>query len=92
MLRMMESDKGFTGPVNLGNPSEFTTLELAERVLTLVGSKSKLKFMPLPEDDPKQRQPDITTAKENLDWSPSVPLEDGLKRTVDYFRSLLDVR
>ena len=89
IIRMMNSEVGLTGPVNLGNPHEFTMLELAERVLALVGSKSKLVYQPLPVDDPRQRQPNITAAKEKLDWSPSVQLEDGLKMTVDYFRSLL---
>lgn len=88
-VRMMATEHGFTGPVNLGNPGEFTMLELAEKVLTLVGSKSKLVFMPLPVDDPKQRQPDITLAKAKLDWTPKVNLEDGLKETVHYFRTLL---
>jgi UDP-glucuronate decarboxylase len=88
-VRMMATERGFTGPVNLGNPGEFTMLELAEKVLTLVGSKSKLVFMPLPEDDPRQRQPDITLAKTKLDWTPKVNLEDGLKETVSYFRKLL---
>jgi UDP-glucuronate decarboxylase len=88
-VRMMATERGFAGPVNLGNPGEFTMLELAEKVLTLVGSKSKLVFMPLPVDDPKQRQPDITLAKAKLDWTPKVNLEDGLKETVHYFRTLL---
>ena len=88
-VRMMATEHGFTGPVNLGNPSEFTMLELAEKVLTLVGSKSKLLFMPLPVDDPKQRQPNITLAKSKLDWIPTVNLEDGLKETVHYFQKLL---
>jgi UDP-glucuronate decarboxylase len=88
-VRMMATEHGFTGPVNLGNPGEFTMLELAEKVLTLVGSKSKLVFMPLPADDPKQRQPDITLAKTKLDWTPKINLEDGLKETVYYFRMLL---
>ena len=88
-VRMMSTEHGFTGPVNLGNPGEFTMLELAEKVLTLVGSKSKLVFMPLPVDDPKQRQPDITLAKEKLNWTPKVNLEDGLKETVNYFRALV---
>lgn len=88
IIRMMNSADGFTGPLNLGNPNEFTMLELAERVLSLVGSKSKLVFQPLPVDDPQQRQPDISSAKENLDWSPKVQLEDGLKLTVEYFRWL----
>jgi UDP-glucuronate decarboxylase len=88
-VRMMATERGFTGPVNLGNPGEFTILELAEKVLMLVGSKSKLVFMPLPVDDPKQRQPDIMLAKSMLDWTPKVNLEDGLKETVNYFRTLL---
>jgi UDP-glucuronate decarboxylase len=88
-VRMMVTERGFTGPVNMGNPGEFTMLELAEKVLMLVGSKSKLVFMPLPVDDPKQRQPDITLAKAKLDWTPKVNLEDGLKETVHYFRTLL---
>ena len=89
LVRMMNTEPGFTGPTNLGNPHEFTMLELAERVLALVGSKSKLKFMPLPVDDPQQRRPDISSAIENLDWTPSIQLEDGLKLTVEYFRKLL---
>ncbi len=90
MLRLMDSPADFTGPVNIGNPGEFTMLELAEKVLRLVGGKSKLTFHPLPEDDPKQRQPDITLAKSTLDWEPKVGLEDGLKETVAYFRKLLN--
>ncbi len=89
MLRLMDSPSDFTGPVNIGNPGEFTMLELAEKVLRLVGGKSKLTFHPLPEDDPKQRQPDITLAKSKLDWEPKVVLEDGLKETIVYFRKLL---
>jgi len=88
-VRMMATERGFTGPVNLGNPGEFTMLELADKVLKLVGSKSKLVFMPFPVDDPKQRQPDITLAKAKLDWTPKVNLEDGLKETVHYFRMVL---
>lgn len=91
MLRLMDSPKEFTGPVNIGNPGEFTMLELAENVLRLVGSKSKLTFHPLPADDPKQRQPDIALAKSTLGWEPKVCLEDGLKETVAYFRHLLAV-
>jgi len=91
MLRLMDSPADFTGPVNIGNPGEFTMLELAENVLRLVGGKSKLTFHPLPADDPKQRQPDITLAKEKLGWTPTVQLEDGLKETVAYFRKLLNV-
>jgi len=86
-VRMMHSERGLTGPINMGNPCEFTMLELAEKVITLVGSKSKLLFMPLPEDDPKQRQPDISLAKEKLVWQPTVSLEDGLKETIKYFRT-----
>ena len=90
-LRLMETEPGFTGPVNLGNPGEFTMLELAEKVIASVGGKSKLVFLPLPADDPKQRQPDITLAKDKLGWQPKVSLEDGLERTVAYFRQLLKV-
>lgn len=90
MLRLMDSPPDFTGPVNIGNPGEFTMLELAEKVLKLVGSRSKLIFLPLPEDDPKQRQPDIALAKTQLGWEPKVVLEDGLKETIAYFRKLLN--
>lgn len=89
MVAMMESDPSCTGPVNIGNPGEFTMLELAELVLKIVGGKSKLVFQPLPQDDPKQRQPDITLAKEKLGWAPVVRLEDGLKETVSYFKEIL---
>jgi len=89
-VRMMDSERGFTGPVNMGNPDEFTMLELAENVLRLVGSQSKLTFKPLPMDDPRQRQPDIALAKEKLGWEPKVRLEDGLKETIAYFRKILD--
>ncbi len=89
MVRMMDSERSFHGPVNLGNPGEFTMRELAEKVLTLVGSKSKLVNKPLPPDDPRQRKPDITLAKSKLDWTPKVNLEDGLKETIAYFRQLL---
>ena len=85
----LDSLDDFAVFVNLGNPAEFTILELAEKVIELTGSKSKIVFKPLPSDDPKQRQPDITQAKENLNWQPSVPLEEGLKRTVNYFEELL---
>jgi UDP-glucuronate decarboxylase len=90
MLRLMDTPADFTGPVNVGNPVEFTMLELAENVLRLVGGKSKLTFHPLPSDDPKQRQPDIGLAKAQLDWEPKVTLEDGLKETIAYFRKLLN--
>lgn len=89
MLKMMDSDAGFVGPVNLGNPGEFSMLELAELTLRLTGSKSKLVHRPLPQDDPKQRKPDISLAKSKLAWSPKVPLEDGLKETIAYFKSVI---
>lgn len=90
MIRMMNSDKSFLGPVNLGNPNEFTMLELAEKVIQLTGSTSKIIFMPLPQDDPKQRQPDITLAKEKLnDWEPTIQLEEGLIKTINYFKTLV---
>lgn len=89
LVRMMATPAEFTGPVNAGNPGEFTMLELAERVLCLTESKSKLSFTLLPADDPKQRQPDIVLAKRVLGWEPRVTLEDGLKETIAYFRKLL---
>ncbi len=92
MLRMMATPAGFTGPVNIGNPIEFTMLELAEKVVSLVKSSSKLVFCPLPSDDPRQRQPDITLAKKELDWQPQVNLENGLKSTIAYFRKILDIQ
>ncbi len=90
MIRMMNTDDQVTGPVNLGNPVEFTILELAELVLKMTGSRSKLSFLPLPQDDPIQRQPDISLAREILDeWSPEVNLEAGLDLTIAYFKDLL---
>jgi UDP-glucuronate decarboxylase len=89
-VRMMGTESGFVGPVNIGNPIEFTMLELAEQVIKTVGGKSKLVFMPLPTDDPKQRQPNITLAQTKLSWQPSVQLADGLKETTSYFRNLLN--
>ncbi|RUV53901.1 SDR family oxidoreductase [Mesorhizobium sp. M5C.F.Ca.IN.020.29.1.1] len=89
MVKMMGSPAGFTGPVNIGNPGEFTMLELAEQVLKIVGGSSKLAFLPLPADDPKQRRPDINLAAAALGWAPRVRLEDGLKETVAYFRKVL---
>lgn len=80
---------GFPGPINLGNPREFTIRQLAEQVIDLTGSSSKLVFHPLPADDPKQRQPDISLAKSMLNWEPAVPLEEGLKKTIGYFESIL---
>lgn len=89
-IRMMETPECVTGPINLGNPGEYTMLELAEKVLKLTGSKSKLIRMPLPQDDPKQRQPDISLAKAKLGgWEPKVNLEDGLKETIAYFKKSL---
>jgi UDP-glucuronate decarboxylase len=85
LIGLMNSPDDFTGPVNLGNPSEFSILELAEAVIRLTGSVSKLVFRPLPPDDPKQRQPDITLAKEKLNWEPHIPLEQGLQKTIEYF-------
>jgi len=88
-IRLMATGDDVTGPVNLGNPGEFTMIELAENVIELTGSKSKLVFEPLPADDPKQRKPDITLAKEKLGWEPIVPLREGLKKTIEYFDGLL---
>ena len=91
MVRMMATGDDFTGPVNTGNPGEFTMLELAEKVISMTGSKSKLVFMPLPSDDPKQRKPDISLAYEKLGgWQPSIKLEDGLAKTIAYFKDILD--
>jgi len=89
MLRMMDTDPSVTGPINLGNPAEFTMLELAEKVITLVGTKSKLVFLPLPQDDPRQRKPNIELAQSKLGWTPTVQLDDGLKETIAYFRRVL---
>ena len=89
MTRMMRSDNSFIGPVNLGNPNEFTMLELASKVLEITNSKSKLIFLPLPGDDPRQRQPDISLAKEQLDWSPKIELHEGLIKTIEYFDSII---
>ena len=86
MIRMMNGPAGFTGPVNIGNPGEFTMLELAKKIIQLTQSKSQLIFMPLPQDDPKQRQPNISLAKNKLGWSPIIDLEAGLKQTIKYFR------
>ena len=89
MVRMMETPQGFYGPLNLGNPVEFTIRELADKVLALTGSKSRIERKPLPQDDPRQRKPDIGQATSKLGWQPKVCLEDGLKETVRYFRKLL---
>lgn len=87
--RLMQSPADFTGPVNIGNPGEFTMLELAEKVIALTGSASKIVHLPLPQDDPKQRRPDITLAKKALGWEPTVMLDEGLQKTIDYFRGVI---
>ena len=89
MVRMMNSREGFTGPVNLGNPGEFTIRELAEKVIEQVGSRSKLVYRPLPQDDPMQRRPDASLAQQELDWSAKITLDQGLKPTIEYFDALL---
>lgn len=90
MTRMMATDKSFIGPVNIGNPNEFTILELAQKIIDLTGTNSKIIYQPLPQDDPLQRQPDISLAKEKLNnWQPNIQLEEGLKRTIQYFDTLL---
>ncbi|MEY4457255.1 MAG: hypothetical protein RLY15_1519, partial [Bacteroidota bacterium] len=89
LMKLMNSSPEFTGPVNLGNPAEFTIRQLAETVLGLTSSNSKLIFNPLPSDDPRQRQPDITLAKTSLQWQPSIELEEGLKKTIQYFKKEL---
>lgn len=89
MIKMMDNEQNFIGPVNLGNPNEFTIKELAEKVLSMIPeSTSKLIFKDLPQDDPKQRQPDITLAKKELNWEPTIQLEDGLKKTIEYFKGM----
>jgi UDP-glucuronate decarboxylase len=89
LMRLMDSADDFTGPVNLGNPAEITVAELARRIVALTGSNSRIEFRPLPVDDPRQRQPDISLARSALDWAPAVDLERGLQSTIDYFRALL---
>ncbi len=89
LIALMQSPDGVVGPVNIGNPGEYTILELAEMVLKLTGGRSKIVFKPLPQDDPTQRQPDITVARSTLGWEPKVPLQEGLERTIAYFRTLL---
>jgi UDP-glucuronate decarboxylase len=91
LVRMMDNEVGFVGPVNVGNPGEFTMLELANAVIRLTGSSSRLVFVPLPQDDPRQRQPDITLATQQLQWQPTVSLEKGLPKTIEFFRSLLNL-
>lgn len=90
LLKLMNSEDGFTGPVNLGNPSEVTIRELAEKVIDLTNSQSKLYFQSLPEDDPKHRKPEVTLAQEKLVWQPKISLNEGLSRTVKYFVDYLN--
>ncbi|MDP6135831.1 MAG: SDR family oxidoreductase [Arenicellales bacterium] len=89
LITFMGSEPGFTGPVNLGNPSEFTIKNLAQQVISLTGSASKIAYGALPEDDPKQRQPDISLAQKALDWQPEIPLDTGLPKTIEYFKQIL---
>ena len=89
LIRMMGTPKGFLGPVNLGNPAEFTILELAEILIRMTGSRAKIVFKPLPQDDPTQRKPDITLAQKKLGWQPRVSLEEGLAKTIEYFRGVI---
>ncbi|MDD2358735.1 MAG: SDR family oxidoreductase, partial [Thiovulaceae bacterium] len=88
MIKMMASDDTFTGPVNIGNPDEYTVIEIAHKIIELTGSSSEYIYTKLPFDDPRQRQPDISLARKMLDWNPTVMLEDGLNKTIDYFRNL----
>jgi len=92
MIKLMESSSSFTGPVNIGNPLEFTVLQLAQKIIDLTNSKSMIIFKPLPKDDPVQRKPDISLAKKALDWSPSTQLDEGLRGTIEYFKSVLEKR
>jgi UDP-glucuronate decarboxylase len=89
IIKLMNTEKGYTGPMNLGNPCEFSILELAEIIINLTNSKSKLIFKDLPKDDPKQRQPDITLAKDKLNWEPKIQLKEGLPKTIKYFDEIL---
>ena len=88
-MKLMNSPDSFIGPVNLGNPGEFTIKSLAEIVISMTGSKSKIVYLPLPQDDPRQRKPDITLAKKELDWEPTIPLEEGLRKTIKYFKEVI---
>ncbi|MFR9164834.1 MAG: UDP-glucuronic acid decarboxylase family protein [Dysgonomonas sp.] len=92
MVRMMNSDNSFTGPVNIGNPGEFTMLELANKVIELTNSRSKIVYRPLPSDDPKQRQPNIELAKKVLNWEPKIKLDEGLRKTIAYFENVIKMR
>lgn len=89
MVRMMNSEEGFTGPVNLGNPNEITMKSLAELILQMTNSKSEIVYMPLPQDDPTQRKPDIKLAREKLEWEPKISLENGLQKSIEYFRGTI---
>ncbi|MDD4997616.1 MAG: GDP-mannose 4,6-dehydratase, partial [Syntrophales bacterium] len=89
LIRMMDSPEGFTGPVNMGNPEEFTIRQLAEAVIRMTGSRSRIIYRPLPQDDPVQRRPDIALAREKLGWEPRTPLSDGLEKTIAYFRKVI---
>lgn len=89
MIKLMNSDDNITGPINIGNPSEFTILELAEKIIELTGSNSNIVYMPLPQDDPMQRKPIIDLAKEKLNWEPKIALEEGLIKTIEYFRGVI---
>jgi UDP-glucuronate decarboxylase len=90
LIKLMNSHEDFTGPVNLGNPNEFSILKLAEKVIKLIKSKSKIVFNPLPQDDPKQRQPNIEIARKMLTWEPQMPLQKGLRKTINYFKGLIN--
>jgi len=92
LIKLMDTPDSFLGPVNLGNPGEFTIKSLAEKVIQMTGSKSRIIYLPLPIDDPKQRQPDISLAKKELNWQPAISLEEGLGRTIDYFRETLKIK
>jgi UDP-glucuronate decarboxylase len=89
MMRLMATDDTVTGPINIGNPNEFTILELAQQIVKMIGAGSKIVMRPLPENDPRQRQPDITLAKKHLSWEPRTQLKEGLGRTIAYFEKLL---
>jgi UDP-glucuronate decarboxylase len=90
MIRLMNTPDGFTGPVNIGNPNEFTILQLAENVIRLTGSSSRIVKLPLPSDDPMMRQPDISQARKELNWSPKTELEEGLLKTIHFFKSVIE--
>ncbi|MCX6779474.1 MAG: GDP-mannose 4,6-dehydratase, partial [Candidatus Magasanikbacteria bacterium] len=89
LIKLMNSSENFTGPVNLGNPGEFTMKELAEKIIKMIGSKSKIVYKELPEDDPRQRKPDITLAKNKLHWQPKIKLDLGLEKTIEYFKKVV---